>query len=46
MFLEAEQAHRLAVLICKWKLLPSVTYKDPEVLVRNEKKDCEKVAQK
>lgn len=32
---DAERAHEIAVWACKWKILPSVDYKDPETLVKN-----------
>jgi hypothetical protein len=31
--LDAEKAHELAVLVCKWKVLPAVTFADPGTLV-------------
>jgi len=31
--LDPEQAHRLAVFACKWKILPAVKYEDPKSLV-------------
>lgn len=33
--LDAEKAHELAVMACKYKILPAVDYKDPERLVRS-----------
>jgi hypothetical protein len=32
--LDAERAHELGILMCKWKILPKVDFKDPESLVR------------
>lgn len=31
---DAETAHRLAVLACKWNVLPANNYEDPKTLVR------------
>jgi hypothetical protein len=32
--LDGEQAHRLAVLACKWNVMPKNNYEDPKTLVK------------
>jgi hypothetical protein len=34
MLLDAETAHRMAVVACKWNILPANNYEDPKTLVR------------
>lgn len=34
LILDAESAHRMAVLACKWNILPKNNYEDPKTLVR------------
>lgn len=41
--LDAERAHDVAVFACKFKILPSVDYKDPESLVRSSYESGSKV---
>lgn len=39
LILDAESAHRMAVLACKWNILPKNSYEDPKTLVRFKMKE-------